>query len=238
MRLPFRFVMDRRKTLLTAGAAAAALLLVLIWGVISLIGTPKVVPEELFNYSLQNTMASQSYRYSVVVKQNGRDVISTVQGERVEPDRVHIKGAMLKSKDIEFIQIADVTYMKDPWSSRWITLEDSKLAQAELFLTEFNPLSLFSFKDVPEVKLSGSERVDGVKTVVLELKPSVANPYLEFKYVDYDYKIWADPKQKLIRKAVLEASLPAGQKGMTVEMKFWDFNKPLIIEKPGIETGS
>ncbi|GBF33218.1 hypothetical protein DCCM_2317 [Desulfocucumis palustris] len=236
--MPFGFRLDRKRTLLTAGAAAASLLFVLVWGVISLLGTAKVVPEELFNHSLQNTLTSHSYRYSVEVKQNGSDVISTVQGERVEPDRVHIKGAMLKSRDIEFIQISDVTYMKDPWSSRWITLEDSKLAQAELFLTEFNPLSMFNFKDVPEVKVSGSERVDGVKTVLMELKPSVSNPYLEFKYVDYDYKIWADPKDQLIRKAVLEANLPAGQKGMTVEMKFWDFNEPLIIEKPGIETGS
>lgn len=236
MLLPPRFMLDRKKKTVLFGAVFV--LILLIWGVFSLFAVPGLAPEELFNSSLQNTLASHSYRYSVEVKQNGQDVISTVNGERVEPDRVHIKGSMLKSKDIEFIQITDTTYMKDPWSSRWITLEGSKLAQAELFLTEFNPLALFNFKDVPVINYNGREKLDGVKTVLLQLKPTVANPYLEFQYVDYDYKIWVDPKEQLIRRAVMEARPAGGEKGMLVEMKFWDFNKPIIIERPGLEVGS
>jgi hypothetical protein len=236
MLLPPRFkIYNKSKMLLPA---AALVLILVVWGAVSLFAGPGLAPEELFNRSLQNTLASHSYRYAVEVKQNGRDVISTVRGERVEPDRVHIKGSMLKSKDIEFIQITDTTYMKDPWSGRWITLQGSMLAQAELFLTEFNPLALFDFKDVPEITYGGREKVDGVKTELLQLKPMVANPYLEFKYVDYDYKLWVDPKEQLIRRAVMEAKQTGGENGMLVEMKFWDFNEPIVIEKPGLEVGS
>ncbi len=236
MLLPPKFMLNKKRNMVLLGVALV--LILVVWGVVFLYADPGLAPEKLFNSSLQNTLASHSYRYAVEVKQNGRDVISTVNGERVEPDRVHIKGSMLKSKDIEFIQITDTTYMKDPWSTRWITLEGSKLAQAELFMTEFNPLSLFNFKNVLQISYNGKEKLDGVKTVLLQLKPTVANPYLEFKYVDYDYKIWVDPKEQLIRRAVMEARPAGGGKGMLVDMKFWDFNKPIVIEKPGLEVGS
>lgn len=233
---PRWFVLNRRRFVLVSGAII--LLLMLLWGIGSLFSNSRVAPEELFDYALQNTLASTSYRYSVEVKQEGQEVISSIQGERVEPDRVRIKGSMLKSKSIEFIQLDNTTYMKDPWSDCWITLEENKLAQSELFITEFNPLALFNFKDVPEIKNGGRDRVDGVKTVVLELKPVVQNPYLELKYVDYDYKVWIDPDQKLIRKAGMEAKLPGGKTGMVVNMKFWDYNQPIFIEKPQLTAGS
>lgn len=217
---------------------AVVLFLLVLWGIGSLFGGSRMAPDELLDYALQNTLASTSYRYSVEVKQEGREVISSIEGERVEPDRVRIKGSMLRSNSIEFIQVDNTTYMKDPWSDRWITLEENKLAQSELFVTEFNPLALFNFKDVPEIKQRGTDRVDGDKTVVLDLKPAVQNPYLELKYVDYDYKVWIEPDRGLIRKALVEAKLPGGKTGLVVEMKFRDYNKPIYIEKPRIASGS
>lgn len=227
---PRWFVLNKRRSVLLFGAVL--LLVIVLWGIGSLFSNSGVAPDELLDKTLQNTLASNSYRYSVEVMQEGQEVISSIKGERVEPGRVHIKGSMLKTNSIEFIQVDNTTYMKDPWSDRWITLEENKLAQSELFVTEFNPLALFNFKDIPQIKQSGRERVDGEKTVVLDLKPVVQNPYLELKYVDYDYKVWIEPEQGLIRKARMEAKLPGGKTGMVVEMKFWDYNKPIYIEKP------
>ncbi|MCL6611830.1 MAG: hypothetical protein K6T66_09865 [Peptococcaceae bacterium] len=208
-----------------------ALFLVLLWGAVSLACNLAMSDSDLFNRALSNTLACSSYRYSVEVRQGGRDMVTLVEGERVEPDRVHIKGAMQKSQ-MEFVQIGDTTYMKDPWSDRWFTLKGNSLAQSELFMTEFNPLGLFKFKDVPVIKKTGSDKLEGVKTEVLELRPIVANPFLEVKYTDFKFKVWVDPGQKLIRKAEMAAHMPGGGEGMVVVMKFWGFNEKIRIDPP------
>lgn len=227
---PYWYVLNRRRVL-PAAVLAAALLLAVFWGAASLFSGFASSDKDLFNKALNNTVSCSSYRYSVEVKQGGRDTITLVEGERAEPGRVHIKGAMQKSQ-MEFIQIDDTTYMKDPWSDRWFTLKGNSLAQSELFITEFNPLGLFSFKDVPEVKKLGSERVDGLKTVVLEMRPNVANPFLELKYTDFKYRVWVDPGERLIRRASIQAYMPGGGEGMVVEMKFWDFNEKIKVNPP------
>lgn len=226
---PRWYVLNRRR--IFPSAVAAAVLLIVLWWGSSLLSNFTGSEKDLFNKALDNTLACSSYRYSVEVKQGGKDTIILVEGERVEPDRVHIKGAMQKSQ-MEFIQIEDTTYMKDPWSDRWFTLKGNSLAQSELFITEFNPLGLFKFKDIPVIKKLGSEKVDGEKTVVLELKPNVVNPFLENKYSEFKYRVWIDPGKKLIRKASMQAYIPGGSEGLAVEMRFRDFNEKIKINPP------
>lgn len=229
MMWPQWYVLNRRR--LFPAAAAAVVLLMLLWWFASFFSGFTGSEKDLFDRALANTMNCSSYRYSVEVKQGGKDTITLVEGARVRPNRVHIKGAMQKSQ-MEFIQIDDSTYMKDPWSDRWFTLKGNLVAQSELFITEFNPLGLLNFKDVPIISKTGTERVDGVKTVVLELRPSVANPMLELKYTDFKFRIWVDPDEKLIRRAYMQAYMPGGAEGLVVDTRFWDFNENIKIVPP------
>lgn len=226
---PRWYILNSRRTVLVA--LAAVVLLLVLWRVTAVLSGFTTSEKDLFDKALANTLACSSYRYSVEVKQGGRDIITMVEGERVEPGRVHIKGAMQKSQ-MEFIQIEDTTYMKDPWSDRWFTLKGNSLAESELFMTEFNPLGLFKFKDVPNINRLGAEKIDGVKTVVLELRPIVVNPLLELKYSDFKYRVWVDNGKKLIRKASLQAYMPGGAEGLMVDMKFRDFNEKIEIYPP------
>lgn len=226
---PQWYVMNRRR-LLPAAVAAVALVL-LLWWVVSLFSGFTGSEKDLFNKALSNTMNCSSYRYSVEVRQGGRETITLVEGARVKPNRVHIKGAMQKSQ-MEFIQIDDNTYMKDPWSERWFTLKGNLVAQSELFITEFNPLGLLNFKDVPIIKNTGTEKVDGVKTVVLELRPNVANPFLELKYTDFKFRVWVDTEEYLIRRIYMQAYMPGGAEGLVVDSKFRDFNENITISPP------
>lgn len=226
---PRWFVFNRRNIIPAAGVAMA--LLGVLWAAVALLGRGALNEKELFDRSLANTMACSSYRFNVEVKQAGKDTISLVEGSRVKPDRVHIRGAMQKS-NMEFIQIGDAIYMKDPWSERWFTLKGDAITQSELFLAEFNPLGLFTFKDVPEIKQIGQEKIDGIKMDVLELHPNMANPLLDQKYSDYKLQVWVDPRQKYIMRSILQAYLPGGGEGLTVDMRFWSFNEKIDINPP------
>ena len=226
---PYWYILNRKRFLYIA--LLVVILLLAIWFSSSLFSGFFAVDNDLFGKAMSNTLACSSYRYSVEVKQGGRDVLTMVQGERAVPNRIHLTGTMQKSQ-MEFIQIEDVTYMKDPWSDRWFTLKGNSIAQSELFIAEFNPLGLFTFKDVPVIKSIGNDKVDGMKTVVLELKTIVSNPFLELKYTDFKFRVWVDKKEKLIRKAVMQGYLPGGEEGLAVDMKFWDFNEKISINPP------
>lgn len=226
--LPRWFVLNRR--LLLPAAGAAFIIVILLWAAASIIGSG-LSEKELFDRSLANTAGCSSYRFNVEVKQAGRDTISMVEGVRVKPDKVHLKGAMQKSS-MEFIQIDDTTYMKDPWSERWFTLKGNSITQSELFMTEFNPLGLLNFKDVPIIKKTGSDKINGIKTDILELSPNVANPLMDQKYTDFKFRVWVDPKQKYIMRGVMQAFLPGGAEGLVVDMRFWGFNEKIEITPP------
>ncbi|HBV96632.1 MAG: hypothetical protein JL50_16375 [Peptococcaceae bacterium BICA1-7] len=228
MMWPRWYVLNRKLLLPVAGAAFA--IIILLWAAASLIGGG-LSERELFDRSLANTIGCSGYHFSVEVKQAGRDTISMVEGARVKPNKVHIKGAMQKSS-MEFIQIDDTTYMKDPWSNRWFTLKGNSVTQSELFLTEFNPLGLYNFKDVPIIKRTGSEKINGINTDILELSPNVANPLLDQKYTDYKFRVWVDPKLKYIMRGVMQAYLPGGAEGLVVDMRFWGFNEKIEIVPP------
>lgn len=228
--LPHWFILNKRKILPIA--LGLLLLLALVWWAVASIGDSGLYSgEENFNFALQKTLSSSSYRYSVEIRQEGKDIISRVEGQRVEPDRIHITGTMQKTK-MEFIQIGAETYMKDSWSDRWVALQGNSMAQSDLFVTEFNPLALFNFKDIPIIKNVGKEKVDGAKTVVYEMSPMVQNPFWEMKYVDFKYKVWVETATNYILKAQAVARLPGGKTGLVVDMKFWDYNTRIDIERP------
>lgn len=193
----------------------------------------RVPPEELLAASMDKTLASSSLRFKMVVKTGGT-VISDVQGERVAPDSVHIKGTM-QDMPVEFIHTGDNTFIKGYWSGNWSRLEGNKMADSELFVTEFNPLGNFNFKDIPFIKKTGSEQIKGNKLVVLELRPIVQNPLMELNYDDFVYRVWVDPQKQVITKARITATGKNGSRDkLEIILEMYDFNQPIKISPPEI----
>jgi hypothetical protein len=190
-----------------------------------------VPPEELVAAALENTLNSSSCRFSILVK-TGESVISNVRGERVAPNSVHISGTM-QDLPVEFIHAGDETFIKGYWSDNWTSLKGNKMAESELFITEFNPLGNFNFKDIPYIKTIKTEEFKSIKMKVLELRPIVQNSLMELNYEDFIYRVWIDPKQQLIRKAHIQASGKNGKKDkLEITLELWDYNKQITITPP------
>lgn len=223
------YLMNKNRFLPMIVIAIVCLFILLI--TVFLFKRVSITDSELFSEAITKTLACNSYRYTVDVKQNGRDTITMVEGERAGPNRVRLKGSMQKSQ-MEFIYIDEITYMKDPWSEQWFTLKGNSLMQSELFMAEFNPMGLLQFKDIPEFNNLGSEKIDGIETVVLEITPGISNPLLEVKYNEIRFKLWIDPDEKYIRKAEMLASVTGGKESLLVTMTFKDFNQTIIINPP------
>ncbi len=207
-------VLNKNKT-----AAVLALVLVLalaIWGAgrfVSGRAGKKMPPQQMLETGLERTMVSSSFRYQAETRltSEGRvnvDYISKVEGERVAPDKVSIKGIMMNTP-IEFIQVS------------------------ELFYAELNPLAYFSFKDVPDLKYKGEEKVNGENLHLLEMRPNLIDPFLEIRLTDYNYKVWLSPRDYRLRQATLQARDKYNQKGgIEINLRFWDYDENITINPP------
>lgn len=229
-----RWILLNRNRLGPIIGIAVALIALLFIVSIFISGKSQVNTQKNLETALDNTFASRSFRFKVESKLVGEnEFYSKVEGERVMPDKVHIKGTVLKTP-VEFTQIHDNTYMKDPFSGRWMSLKGNQLSKSELFITELNPLANFNFKDIPEIKLVGEERVDGYKCLVYELSPNLENIFLEDQFDRFSYTIWVDKRGPLIRQARIKASKVDGNtSGLEIFIKLWDFNRNLNITIPG-----
>lgn len=192
---------------------------------------PPIAPEQLLAEALLKTAASKSFCFRVEARLGEGALLSQVEGERAAPDAVHIKGTMYNSP-VEFIQVGNTTYMRDPWTQKWLTLEGNRMCESDLFVAEFNPLGFLKFKGALGVSYRGREKIDGEQTVVLECYPQLENPYLEAKYTDYYCKLWVGSKDNRIRQVILEAKAPGGKRGLFVGLKLWDFDRQIEIKPP------
>lgn len=232
MLTPRWILLNRRKLVPIAAVAVVIVLGGLLIGTI-FSGPSQLDNQKTFETALYNTFASKSFRFDVESKLLGDNgFYSKVEGERVMPDKVHIKGTVLKTP-VEFTQVSDNTYMKDPFSGKWLTLKDIKLAQSELFITELNPLANFNFKDIPEIKMLAEEDLNGEACYVFELKPNIENFYLEEQFSDFYYKVWVEKKNVNIRQAIIKANRPESTgNGLDIKIKIWDYNRDLQIAAP------
>lgn len=228
---PQWIVLNRRSILGLLGATA--LLFIIFRGAGSYYAKISVPPEELFAAALQKTLKASSFRFSMQVKIGGSQ-ISDVQGERVAPNSVHITGTM-QNVPVEFIHTGEETFIKGYKSDNWYRLQDNKMHDAELFVTEFNPLGNLNFKDIPIIKFSKTEEVKGEKLTVMELQPIVQNMLMELNFDDFFYRVWIDPKKQVIRKAHIQATGKHGKKDkLEILLEMWDYDKQLKIVKPDI----
>ncbi|MDD4237367.1 MAG: hypothetical protein PHT62_02240 [Desulfotomaculaceae bacterium] len=237
MRRP-RWLVFNRKAVVPSLTLALVLLLV-IWGAGQLRsrGAGKVPPQEMFKTGLEKTKASLSFRYQAETRltsdgNSNMEFFSKVEGEMVAPGNIHMQGSMMNTP-IEFIQVGDSSYFKDQTSGKWVTLSGNKLAESELFYAELNPLAYFNFKDIPELKYVGTEKVNGETLILLEMRPNLMNPFLELRLTDYKYKVWLSPEDYRLRQAALQAKDKHNLKGgIEINLRFWDYDKVPAINPP------
>ena len=191
---------------------------------------PQLSPEELWSAALDHTRACKTYRYQVEVLYNGKTNMRG-EGERVFPDRVHLIGNMGNTK-LEFIQIGEKGFMKDPYSNQWIKLEGNQLSQSELFITELNPLGMFNFKDVPQIKDLGMVKDGDQEFLALLLQPNLVNPFMD-NFINFEYEVRISPKDYLIKQADIKA-LTKGheQVKFNLRLSFSDYDKDININPP------
>ena len=191
-------------------------------------------PEALFARAMQETAAADTFRYRMEVGIGREEKLSQVEGERVAPDRIHIRGAMQKTP-LEFIHIAGTTYMKDPWSEDWLTIPESSLNMAELFIAELNPLGNLDFKEITEIKHLGQKKVKGKQLAGVELIPVINNPLLATQYDTFIVDVWIDPDSMFIQNATIEGTGNGAGEKIYITLELWDFNSDLkIVQPPGI----
>lgn len=194
----------------------------------------KLDPQVELLASTQKMAQIKSYRY--VLKSgftvDGREeVISEVEGEK-EQGNTHLKGEMVNTP-VDIYYIDRTIYNYDSFSKKWLVIDSGTANSEELLISELNPLSNFRFKNVSGVTKVGFEPVNGTECLVVSCQPSVESQLLESLWENFNYQLWIDYKQQVIRKATLEAvnkQNPSTQLSIAVE--FYDINQPIKIEPP------
>jgi len=236
---PCWVVLNKKTSLIVL--AVILLLILAVWGsrIITSRGTGKMPPREMLKISLDRTMASESFRYQAETRlfAEGKaniDFFSKVEGERVAPDQVQMKGTIMNTP-VEFIQVSNNSYFKDQPSGRWVALPGNKLADMEIFYAELNPLAYFNFKDVTELKYKGIVKVNGEKLLYMEIRPILIDPFLELRLTDFFFKVWLNPDDYRIQQASIQAKEKNNPKsGIEINLSFWDYDKNISIKPPNV----
>ncbi len=198
----------------------------------------KVDPQELLTQSLEKTAAAKSFRYSlesVLVVEGRREEISKVQGEKSLEGNIHIKGEMVKTP-VDIYHFDEAIYNWDSFSKRWLVIKDTQTNTTKVLISELDPLSNFNFKNIGEIKTLGWETIDGNKCMVVNCKPGLENEMMEILWQAFDYNIFIDVKDQLIRKATLSAiSKNNSDTHLDLNVTFKDFNQKIAVEKPEIK---
>ncbi len=196
----------------------------------------KLPPKEAVQQGLSKTMASTSYSYRAVAMRtlDGKEsVISDVSGEKYLQD-VHIKGSLpIIKAEVEVYQVGDTMYRRDVMTHGWLVVPGNGRASMEELIAEINPLGAFHFSSDFDVRYVGREKVDRQTCRVYEIMTRGQNKFLELYWQDFNYRVWIDRGEGLIRKAEITAEHrddPRHLLKVSIELK--DFNKPLEIKAP------
>jgi len=221
----------------------ALLLVVIVIGVISYwlfnnYQQSRIDPGELLTEALDRTAAARSFRYnleSTLLVEGRREEISKIQGEKSTEGYIHIKGEMVKTP-VDIYHIDKAIYNWDSFSERWTVIQDDQTNTTKVLISELDPLSNFNFKNIGEIKKKGWETIDGRKCMVVNCKPSVENELMEILWRSFDYNIYIDVKEKVVRKATLSAtSKNNADTYLNMTVSFMDFNEKISIAKPKID---
>lgn len=234
-----QWVVLNKRTVLSALALVLFLFLVIKGaGILMSRGVGKMMPpQQMLAAGIENTRVSASFRYQTETRltaEGNADInfSSKVEGERVAPDKVRMTGVIMNTP-IEFIQAGEIAYFKDQQTGQWISMPGSRVTETEFFYAELNPLAYFNFKDVPDLKYKGLDKVNGEKLILLEMRPNLMDPFLELRLSDYYYKVWLSPDDYRLRQVAIQArdkQNPAG--GIEINLRLWDYDKNITINPP------
>lgn len=233
-------VLNKRSALFALALVLFLFLVIKGTGVLMSRGVGKMMPpQQMLATGIEKTRSSASFRYQTETRltragEADNDFFSKVEGERVAPDKARMTGVMMNTP-IEFVQVGATAYIKDQQTGQWLSLPGNKLSDSELFYAELNPLAYFNFKDIPDLKYVGLEKVNGEKLILLEMRPNLMDPFLELRLSDYFFKVWLSPADYRLRQATLRArdkQNPAG--GIEITLRIWDYDKEMIINPPDV----
>jgi hypothetical protein len=223
---------------LIAALVAVAVLGGIFYWVFNTYQASKINSQELLTEALDRTAAAKSFRYSLesaLIVEGRREEISKIQGEKSPEGNIHIKGEMVKTP-VDIYHFDQAIYNWDSFSERWLVIKDNQTDSTKVLISELDPLSNFNFKNIGEFKETGWENVDGRKCLIVNCKPSVENELMEILWRAFDYNIYIDVKEKLVRKATLAATSKNNDKTfLNMTVSFRDFNENIPIEKPNVD---
>ncbi|HPF19740.1 MAG TPA: hypothetical protein PLC88_00210 [Syntrophomonas sp.] len=194
----------------------------------------KLQPDVELQSALKKMPQLNSFRYrlqSGFTVDNREEVISRVEGETTDGN-THIKGEMVNTP-IDIYYIDRTIYNWDSFSQKWLVIESGTSNSGELLISELNPLSNFQYKNVQDIKKIGFTKVDGEECLVVGCKPSLQNQLLESLWKNFEYRLWIDFHNRVIKKAVLTAVNQRNeQTRLKIEAEFFDINKKITIKPP------
>ncbi|TDA66948.1 MAG: hypothetical protein D9V47_11550 [Clostridia bacterium] len=196
----------------------------------------KLVPEELLDEALKNTLAASSYRYDISVRLtvDGREEkLSQVTGERDAQGNFHVQGEMT-GQPTEAYQIEDTTYLKDPVTSKWMVIPGNNLFQQELFMAEINPVAMLNISQPRDLEYLGKQEGQGGQVYVLKLRPQVVeNRFLNIYAQDFTYSLHISRNNRHVSRAEVEATSKANTNTrIFFTVDFFDYNARIAIEPP------
>ncbi len=197
----------------------------------------KLPPEEAVKQSLVKTFQVENYRFQVIAKrsQEGKDVlISDIHGEK-SAEGIHLQGSIpLIKADVDLYYLGETIYRKDASTKNWVMIPAGGRVGVEQLIAELNPLGVLNF---PEgnfvVQEAGTERLGGKSCRVYEVMTKGESKYLGLFWQDFDYILWVDKKEGLIRQARITAEHreKAGQT-LSVDLLLTDYHLPIELKAP------
>ncbi|MGO0122060.1 hypothetical protein [Desulfothermobacter acidiphilus] len=231
-----RIFLSRKRMLLAVAALLALLLGLWCWQRFaeerSRLRLPP--PDDLLQQALQQTRATSAYTYRLrvrLVTPQGVRNLSELEGWRVLPDRVHVKGKLFNTPT-EIIRIGDTAYLKDPFSPKWLSFPAERLGETRVFSTELDPLALLDLESLPGVKqVRPGEEEKGLW--VLECaQVSPRHPELATQFTDFRYRIGIDPASGYVARVWVEARGVKAPTQLQLELRLSDYGRAKSIDPP------
>jgi hypothetical protein len=191
-------------------------------------------PVQLLTHGLEKLNQATSFRYSMTQHQwvDGKDrVLTQISGEK-DGGNTRISGKLVGT-DVEMILAGEGFYMQDPFSKRWVRYPSAPATQ-EVFLAELNPRSSLQFKDYGAVTLRGQEKLNKLKTWVIEFKPTVNNQIMEEGWTDFNYTMFIGKSDDSIHRVIIEAKSKTNNQTMSLTIDFKDYGERIEINAPNL----
>ncbi|HIE13184.1 MAG TPA: hypothetical protein EYP63_07155 [Desulfotomaculum sp.] len=191
-------------------------------------------PQELLQKALASTKGVKSYSYRIetrLVTGGGTRCLSELDGVRILPDRVSVKGKLFNTR-VEIIQVEGVTYIKDCFSTKWLALEGERLGETGVFITELDPLVLLEFEEEPVVVWGKKERGKRKELYSLEFRPRLKNRFLAAQFTEFEYRLWIEPKMCRIVEVEVTAKKRTSPVKLSIDLTLSDFGHPAKVEPP------